>query len=263
MGGLPQLRDFYNFSGNPAYTVASVQAFGASVVAGAANPGLLQQQVFPAFKPESMKSYEVGYKGLIANRLLIDAYYYWATYKDFISGVTVLQARNAPTSPASAFDLLDPNKRIGYSISTNTPGDVKTSGWGISLDYLLRRNLTFTANLYSDKIGALPLGFVSYFNTPLYRTNISLNNTGFGKQNRWGYSAVYRWVDSFTYEGTFAVGEMPSYGTFDASLSYRLLASKSQIKLGGTNIFNRYYRTAFANPQIGGLYYMSFAWNVF
>ena len=263
MGGLPQLRDFYNFSGNPAYTVASVQAFGASAQAGAPNPGLLQQQVFPDFKPESMKSYEVGYKGLIANRLLIDAYYYWATYKDFISGVTVLQAKNAPTSPASAFDLLDPNKRIGYSISTNTPGDVKTSGWGISLDYLLRRNLTLTANLYSDKIGALPVGFVSFFNTPLYRTNISLNNTGFGKQNRWGYSAVYRWVDSFTYEGTFAVGEMPSYGTFDASLSYRLLASKSQIKLGGTNIFNRYYRTAFANPQIGGLYYMSFAWNVF
>ena len=69
MGGLPQLRNFYNFSGNPAYTVASVQAFGASAQAGAPNPGLLQQQVFPDFKPESMKSYEVGYKGLIANKV--------------------------------------------------------------------------------------------------------------------------------------------------------------------------------------------------
>ena len=267
MGGLPQLRDFYNFSGNPAYTLASVQAFGGSALAGAPNVNLLQQQVFPAFKPESMKSYEVGYKGLIANRLLIDAYYYWATYKDFISGVTVLQSRVTPPSATpslpSALDLLDANKRIGYSISTNTPGDVKTSGWGISLDYLLGRNLTFTANLYSDKIGLLPIGFVSYFNTPLYRTNIGLNNTGFGKQSRWGYNIMYRWVDSFTYEGTFAVGEMPSYGTFDAALSYKLLDSKSQIKIGGTNIFNRYYRTAFANPQIGGLYYMSFAWNVF
>ena len=263
MGGLPALRDYYNFSGNPAYTVASVQAFGGSVLAGAPNPALLQQQVFPDFKPESMKSNEIGYKGLIANRLLIDAYYYWATYKDFISGVQVLQAKTAPTSPASVFDLLDAGKRIGYSISTNTPGDVKTSGWGVSLDYLLGRNLTFSANLYSDKIGALPIGFVSYFNTPLYRTNIALNNTGFGKQNRWGYNVVYRWVDSFTYEGTFAVGDMPSYGTFDASLSYKLLGSKSLIKLGGTNIFNRYYRTGFGNPQIGGLYYMSFGWNVF
>jgi outer membrane receptor protein involved in Fe transport len=56
---------------------------------------------------------------------------------------------------------------------------------------------------------------------------------------------------------------MPSYGTFDAALSYKLLDSKSLIKIGGTNIFNRYYRTGFGNPQIGGLYYMSFGWNVF
>jgi outer membrane receptor protein involved in Fe transport len=263
MGGLPALRNFYNFSGNPAYTVASVQAFGASVLGGAPNPGLLQQQTFPDFKPEVMTSNEIGYKGLIANRLLIDAYFYWATYRDFISSVQVLQARNAPTSPASVFDLLDANRRIGYSISTNTPGDVKTSGWGVSADYLLRRNLTFSANLYSDKIGDLPTGFVSFFNTPLYRTNISLNNTGFGSKNRWGYSVVYRWVDEFFFEGTFGVGQMPSYATWDASVSYKLLNSKSLIKLGGNNIFNRYYRTGFGNPQIGGLYYMSFGWNVF
>jgi len=263
MGGLPALRNFYNFSGNPAYTVASVQAFGGSVLAGAPNPGLLQQQTFPEFKPEVMTSNEIGYKGLIANRLLIDAYYYWATYRDFISSVQVLQARNAPTSPASVFDLLSADRRIGYSISTNTPGDVKNSGWGVSADYLLRRNLTFSANLYSDKIGDLPVGFVSFFNTPLYRTNISLNNTGFGNKNRWGYSVVYRWVDEFYYEGTFGVGQMPSYATWDASVSYKLLNTKSLIKLGGTNIFNRYYRTGFGNPQIGGLYYMSFGWNVF
>ncbi|MFN9950045.1 MAG: TonB-dependent receptor domain-containing protein [Bacteroidota bacterium] len=263
MGGLPALRNFYNFSGNPAYTVASVQAFGGSVLAGTPNPGLLQQQAFADFKPEVMTSNEIGYKGLIANRLLIDFYYYWATYKDFISSVNVIQARNAPTSPASVADLLDPSKRIVYSISTNTPGDVKTSGWGISADYLLRRNLTLSANLYSDKIEPLPIGFVSFFNSPQYRTNISLNNTGFGSKNRWGYSVVYRWVDEFFYEGTFGVGQMPSYATWDASVSYKLLNTKSLIKLGGTNIFNQYYRTGFGNPQIGGLYYMSFGWNVF
>ncbi|MFN7585759.1 MAG: TonB-dependent receptor domain-containing protein, partial [Bacteroidota bacterium] len=260
MGGLPSLRNFYNFSGNPAYSVASVQAFGGSVLAGAPNPGLLQQQAFGDFRPEVMTSNEIGYKGLIGNRLLIDFYYYWATYQDFISSVNVIQRRNAG-GPVT--DVLNPNSRIVYSISTNTPGDVKTSGWGFSADYLLRRNLTLTANLYSDKIGDLPVGFVSFFNTPQYRTNISLNNTGFGSKNRWGYSVVYRWVDEFFYEGTFGVGQMPSYATWDASVSYKLLNTKSLIKLGGTNIFNKYYRTGFGNPQIGGLYYMSFGWNVF
>ncbi len=263
MGGLPQLRNYYNFSGNPAYTVASVTAFGVTAAAGAPNATLLQQQQFGDFKPESSQSFEVGYKGLIEKRLLIDAYTYIATYRDFISSVSVIQARVAPTTAASVFDLLDANKRIGYSISVNTPGNVHTSGWGVSAEYLLPKNYSVSGNLYSDVIGALPAGFVSYFNTPKYRTNLAFNNSGFGMDNRFGFSVVYRWVDSFFYEGTFAVGNIPSYSTLDAMVSYKLPASKSLIKLGATNLTNSYYRTGFGNPSIGGLYYISFGWNVF
>lgn len=263
MGGLPQLRDYYKFSTNPAYTLASVQAFGGSALAGAPNPGLLQQQQFGEFKPESSQSFEVGYKGLIAQRLLIDVYAYWASYKDFLSGVTVIQARNAPTGPASFFDVLDANKRIGYSISVNTPGNVKTSGWGASAEYLLPKNFSVSGNLYSDIIGDLPAGFISYFNTPKYRVNMAFNNSGFGKDDRFGFSMVFRWTDKFRYEGTFGAGEMPAVNTLDAMVSYKLPATKSLIKVGATNILNNYYRTGWGNPQIGGLYYVSFGWNVF
>lgn len=263
MGGLPQLRNFYNFTGNPAYTLASVQAFGGSALAGAPNPALLQQQQFGEFKPESMKSFEVGYKGMIAQRLLIDVYAYWATYKDFLSGVTVIQARNAPTTPASVFDVLDASKRIGYSISVNTPGDVKTNGWGASAEYMLPRNFSVSGNLYSDMIGDLPAGFVSYFNTPKYRLNMALNNSGFGKNGRFGFSVVFRWTDAFKYEGTFGVGELPAARTVDAMVSYKLPKTKSLLKIGGTNVFNKYYRTGWGNPQIGGLYYVSYGYNIF
>ena len=34
------------------------------------------------------------------------------------------------------------------------------------------------------------------------------------------------------------------------------------IKLGGSNIFNHYYKNAFANPEVGGLYYVSFGYNL-
>lgn len=263
MGGLPQLRDYYKFSTNPAYTLASVQAFGASVVGGAPNTGLLQQQQFGEFKPESSQSFEVGYKGLIAQRLLIDVYAYWAKYKDFLSGVTVIQARNAPSGPASFYDVLDANKRIAYSISVNTPGDVKTTGWGASAEYLLPKNFSVSANIYHDEIGSLPAGFVSYFNTPKYRVNATLANSGFGKGERFGFNIVYRWANSFYYEGTFGAGMVPWIRTVDASVSYKLPSTKSLIKIGGTNIFNKYYRTGWGNPQIGGLYYISFGYNVF
>ena len=260
MGGLPQLRNFYKFSTNPVFTLQSVQAFGGSVLAGSPNPALLQQQTFGDLKPESMRSFEVGYKGLVAQKLLIDVYAYWGRYKDFLSGVTAIQSRNATFNPA---DLLNPNTRIAYSISVNAPGEVNTSGWGASVEYLLPGNFSFTGNLYHDRIGTLPPGFVSYFNTPKYRSNLSLNNSGFGKDKRYGFSIVYRWQNSFFYEGTFGVGMVPWMRTVDAVVNYKIPSTKSMIKIGGTNIFNKYYRTGWGNPQIGGLYYISYGWNVF
>jgi outer membrane receptor protein involved in Fe transport len=268
MGGLPQLRDFYKFSTNPAYTLASVTAFGQSAALGAPNPALLKEQQYGEFKPESSTSFEVGYKGLFAKRILIDVYAYWAKYKDFLGGVTVIQSNNG--SPAGLIGY-NPNFTPGnaaltrniYSISVNQSTDVSTNGWGASIEYLMPKNFSISGNVYSDKIGETPVGFVTYFNTPKYRVNAAFNNSGFGPKNLLGFSIVYRWLDSFHYDGTFAAGEVPSYKTLDAMVSLKFPKTKSMLKVGGTNILNKYYRTGYGNPQIGGLYYVSFGWNVF
>jgi outer membrane receptor protein involved in Fe transport len=259
MGGLPQLRDYYNFGGNPGFTLASVQAFGASAMAGAPNPTLLKAQNFGEFKPESSTSFEVAYKGLFGKMLLIDAYMYNSKYQNFISGVTVLQSRGS----YNPMNLLFESSRIAYSISTNAPGEVTVKGWGASADFLLPKNFTIGANLYSDEIGDLPAGFVSYFNTSKYRANLTFANSGFGTNNRYGFNLVYRTVSDFFYEGTFGTGQMPGYKTLDGQVSYKFPAIKSIVKVGGTNLLNKYYRTGWGNPSIGGLYYVSFAYNVF
>ena len=261
MGGLPALRDFYNFSTNPVYTVSSVTAFGASALAGAPNPGLLQQQVFGEFKPETMNSIELGYKTLIGKKLLLDFYYYAGHYSNFIGSVVVLQSKNV--SAPSILDLLDANKRMAYSISTNATTDVSTSGWGISADYLLPGNFSFSSSLFTDEIGDLPTSFIPYFNTPLWRANFGLNNSGFLFKNRLGFSASLHYQDEMDYQGSFAAGRVNSYNTVDAVLTYKVPAIKSLIKAGGTNIFNQYYYTAYGSPKIGGLYYVSFAYNIF
>ncbi len=281
LGGLPALRDFYKFSTMPAYTLASVNKYGAAVAAAAATgnvPGiisaasLLQAQQFGEFKPESSTSFEVGYKGLFAKRLLVDIYAYWAKYKDFIGGVSVVQSSTTP-GPLGPVGILGLNAdgtvgnsaltRNVYSVSMNQTSDVTTNGWGASVEYLMAKNFSVSGNLYSDMIGPVETGFIPYFNTPKFRRNIALNNSGFGPKNLLGFNLTYRWIDAFHYEGTFAAGELPAYETFDAMLSMKLPKTKSLIKIGATNMFNRYYRTGFGNPQIGGLYYMSFGWNVF
>jgi len=249
MGGLPQLRKFYNFDNNPVYTPASVLA------------GTPVQQKFGEFKPESLSSFEIGYKTLINKKLLLDFYVYAGEYTNFISGVTVWQ----PVVPGAALLASDAGngaKINSYSISTNAPGKVFTSGWGLSADYILPNNFSFSSSVYTDEIGNLPSGFISYFNTPLFRANFGLNNSGFLLKNRLGFGVNLHYQDDFVYEGTFAVGKISSFQTVDAVLNYKVPAIKSLIKVGGTNIFNRYYQTAYGSPSIGGLYYVSFAYNI-
>lgn len=252
MGGLPQMLNYYgiNNPSNPVYSLASVKAYDA----GGPAP---QTTTVNAVKPETSKSWEIGYKGLFGKKLLFDAYYYSSNYQNFISGVTVLRANGGFIRGVSA-------NRVAYSIATNAVGTVKTRGWGVSMDYLLPKSYTLTANIYSDEMTEKPAdpAFVSYFNAPKLRTNLGLSNDGIFLKKRMGFAIIYRWQDDFFYEGTFGSGNVPAYSTWDAVLTYKLPKQKSIIKFGGTNIFNRYYRTAWGNPQVGGLYYLSYGFNV-
>ena len=262
LGGLPELRDFYNFQGNKVYTVASVQAAGAALQSGTPPPqalALLQERVFGDYKPETMKSFEAGYKGLFNKKVLIDVYGYIGKYENFLGRTIVLQANQ----PNNQLMLFSASTRKSISVAVNSSSTVKTYGFGASIDWLLARSFVLTANVSSDKITDVPSGFVAFFNAPSYRLILGLSNTGFGKDKRFGFNVIMRTQDDFFYESDFRQGEVGAYTTVDAQVSYKLPASRSLIKLGASNLFNNYYKTSFGNPEIGGIYYVSYAYNVF
>ncbi|MDB5191801.1 MAG: hypothetical protein JWQ96_1364 [Segetibacter sp.] len=250
IGGLPQLREFHNFNTNPVYTPESVAAFGAS-----GNPSLLVKQTFGDYKPESSYSYEAGYKGLIGKKLLIDVYGYYSKYQDFLSRVVGLQSSNGTVAGLATPKI--------YSIAVNTSTTVDTRGWGASAEYLLPMNFSIGANVFSDVIRNVPAGFIAAFNTPEHRANISLSNSGMLKDKRVGFNLTYRYQDGMYFEGDFGSGDIPGFNTLDGQINYKFPPIKSMLKLGATNILNNYYRTGFGNPGVGGLYYVSFAYNVF
>jgi len=254
IGGLPQLRDFYHFGTNPVYTPESAQAFGASAAAGAPNPGLLKVQNFGEYKPETTNSYEIGYKTLINEKLLIDAYAYYTSYTSFIGRVGVVQSSNGTLT-----GLANPNI---FSVSVNSNGKVNTHGWGISAEYLLPDNFSINGNVYSDVITNVPLNFVTYYNTPKIRTNLGFSNSGFLTKQRFGFAIQYKYQGKYYSQSDFVTGDVPAFSTFDAQISYKFPSIKSVIKLGGTNLANHYYTTDFGNPSIGAVYYVSLAYNV-
>lgn len=229
LGGLPWIMDTMSAKVSPVIDIATGKPFA-----------------YTPLKPENSRSYEIGYKGVIAKHVLVDAYAYTGEYTNFLG-------RNVLFQPTTG--------RI-YSTVINSSTKVKTHGFGFGFDYRMPGNFSVFANMYSDVITNVPTGFQSFFNTPKYRSNVGFGNSGLGKKQRVGFNVIWHWQDAFGSDGELATGPVAAFSTIDAQLNYKFPALKSMIKVGGTNILNHYYKNAFGNPRIGSLYYVSFAFNV-
>lgn len=247
IGGNPGFREYYNFAAKQPYDFDELRK--GRVVAF--NPQDL--------KPESLSSFEAGFKGLLLQgKLLVDVYGYYGTYKDFLGRRVTVQASG---NTIAVSDTLN-GRRL--SIPVNSTDKVKTYGFGLSVDYRLPWNFTIGANVASDILKDVPSNFVAYFNAPKYKANVNLGNSGFGPGKRIGFNLAYRYQGAFLYQGDFATGNLPVVHTLDAQVSLKLpKANKSVIKIGATNLLNQYYYNAIGNSQVGGLYYVSFGYNIY
>ena len=247
IGGNQGFATLYNFAGNPLYDFEELRK-GNTVAVNAAQ-----------LKPESLSSFEAGYKGLLMHdKLLIDIYGYYGQYKDFLGRLVTVQSKTG--SPIVLGDTSLGNR---LSIPVNSADKVKSYGFGASFDLRLAKNFTLSVNAASDILKDVPTNFVAYFNAPKYKANASFGNTGFGKDKRLGFNVAYRWTQGFLYQGDFATGNLPDVQTLDAQVSYKFPGTKSILKLGATNLLNQYYYNAVGNSQIGGLYYLSFGYNIY
>ncbi len=244
IGGVQSFQDYYKFNSNPVYDSASIN----KLQRGQITPAQLQPYKFGAFKPETVNSYEIGYKALFNNKIQIDAYYSYAVYTDFLSRDVLIQ------NPGQTSQKV-------FSTIFNTTGSVKSQNAGIGIDWLLPKNFVFNGNVSLSEITDVAPGVVTFFNTAKWRYNIGIANNKICKN--FSFNATYRWQSEVFYESTFQTGTIPAFGTIDAQVSYKIPQTKHILKLGANNLLNEYYQTGFANPSIGGLYYLSFGFNVY
>lgn len=318
IGGLPFLRNRYNFNTNPVYSLAAVTQFGGAVqqlaqdpafqaevfgivlgqfpagtppndpavlaavaqavpaIAAQRNQDLKQEYQVRAFQPEIVRSYEIGYKSLIAgDKLMIDGYYYYNRFENFIGGQVLVQDANPGSGPASdlGLNLLSANTRNVFSMPVNRQEIINSYGWALGMDYQLPKNYTIGGNVSFNKLSNIEDldGFQPSFNTPEYRTNLTFANRNIGYKNI-GFALAWRWQDEFVWQSTFVapavssqmLSVMPAFSTFDAQVSYKLKSLKSIIKVGGSNLFNSSgYRQAWGNPTVGTMYFVSITFDEF
>jgi len=256
--------------------VPTIAAQLVPVNAATANQALLVPFKAEEFKPEIVQSYELGYKGLFANKLLVDAYGYYNNFENFIGGQVLVQDKNyIATSPASTLglNLLNSSTRSVYSLPVNRKEIIKSYGWAVGLDYRLPKNYTIGGNVSYNKLQDLEklraTGFQPSFNTPEFRYVLNFANREIIKNI--GFSMSYRWQDEFVWQSsfvnadvsTFQLSKMPAFGTFDAQVSLKMKSLKSNLKIGGNNMFSDGYRQAWGNPTVGSMYYVSLTFDEF
>lgn len=277
VGILPIINEGLGYREN-SYTQSSVAAFNAAVrlggnsdSAGLANRGLLQVADLPDGEPEGINSYEVGYKAvLFNNKLFVDFDAYINIYDGFLGQVQVFVPKGETVgSDAAVIAMIDRNRdattagngnaaskgQERYRVYTNAKNKYSTYGSSLALTYNIYKTFTISGNLNYNKIKGndSPDLFITGFNTPQWTTNVSFGNRAVTRNI--GFNIVWKWQDSFLWESPLVTGSVPVINTIDAQLTYRLPKLHSNVKLGGTNIFNnRRYQYA-GGPTIGALYY--------
>ena len=271
IGSNDLLRNRYNFTPQNTYSTNSVALAQATGNTAAFE---LEQRVANDFKTEKVNTFEVGYKGLFMDgRLLVDAYYYYSRYSDFIAEIDFVQAvpngltgakeNDSGTIRQQIIDGTIATQRFGFDI--NAEGNIESQGWAAQVDYNFSKGYFIGGNVaYNELISQADLiaqGFRAAYNTPKYRFNAKVGNRKI--TDKLGFQVSYRWQQAYLWESSFGVGVIPEFGTLDAQVSYKVPEWKSTFKLGASNLLNERYTTSFGNPTLGSIYYIQITFDEF
>jgi iron complex outermembrane receptor protein len=252
-----------------AWLATSMSAFQASVLNDINKNGLTKSQAiikeekllvknnYGYIKPENIKSVELGYRAsYFQDHLVIDLDTYYNVYHDFIAqtNVNVPKTTNVDSIP---FALNDKTQYNQYRIWTNSKSVVYNYGISGGLTYKSYNgwrtglNITYSQLEKTTNDDALEDGF----NTPNWMYNIHLAKKNIIKD--WSIGVSYKWQSSYYMQSFLVTGITPAYGSLDANLSKAIPVYKLNLKIGTTNLLNKYYYSYLGGPSIGGMYYLS------
>ena len=260
-----------NLSGvNNLYTLNSVTAFKDSLNAvngdlNAVNHKILKAKNFAALKPEQVKTIEFGYRGLIQNKLYIDADFYFNQYTNFIADVRVVQPENgAIAGEESGFDAIITNQYKVYQVPVNSEKIVNSLGAGIGLSYAINKNYQASLNYtYAELLTeTLEEDLIPGFNTTPHKVNVGL--TGRNIIKNLGFTTNFQYVHGFEWQSTFGTGMIKAYTVWDVQFNYPFKVKDADmvIRLGSSNVLNQKRTEIYGGPMIGRMIYTTIGFNV-
>lgn len=215
------------------------------------NKEVLQYFDVDPIQPEKVITAELGYRGMLNQKVYVDASYYFSRYQDFIgfqfgwSGTFIGQL---------------PFGRV-FRVAANAEEVVTTQGASIGLNYFFNTSLTLGGNYSWNVLNTQsddPI--IPAFNTPEHKFNLNFSGrkVTLGNVHDLGFNINYKWVEGFLYEGSPQfTGLVPSYDRLDVQINKYFPEINATVKVGASNILNNRAFTVYGGPRIGRLAYAS------
>ena len=214
-------------------------------------------------QPEKVKTFEVGYRTTLFQKLYVDAGYYYSFYNDFI-GYNI--GIYSDFDPSTGFPV---NTRA-YRVAANSTQQVTTQGLAIGMNYYFWNFYQLAGNYSWNKLNkAFPNDpIIPAFNTPEHKYNVSISgrdvpiNLGFVKLKKTGFNVTYKWIQGFTFEGSPQfTGNVPTYDMVDAQVNATFDKIHTTVKIGASNLLNNQVSQTYGGPRIGTMAYASIVYD--
>jgi outer membrane receptor protein involved in Fe transport len=216
----------------------------------------------PPIQPEKVKTFEIGYRTTLFNRLYIDAGYYYSFYNDFIGYNIGVYTK---LDPQTNF----PTQTRVYRVAANSTNEVTTQGFSIGANLYFAQYYMLGANYSWNKLNKVfeddPI--IPAFNTPEHKYNVSISardlpvRLGAGA-TKFGFNINYKWIQGFTFEGSPQfTGSIPTYDLVDAQVNLRVERINTTFKIGASNVFDNQIAQTYGGPRIGRMAYASIVYD--
>jgi outer membrane receptor for ferrienterochelin and colicins len=202
-------------------------------------------------EPETNDTWELGYKGVIAQKLFVDVTGYHSKFKKFMSPLVIVANFLTPAAsggPTFAFDAKTGEQLKGSTGGPQIPliyfnvGDAKIYGTDIGVRYLVTPTIAFSGTASLQKLDTVlrkptdPLEATA-FNSPSSKANVGLDFSELGTPNAYGGFTI-RYVNGYDFRSGINVGHVPTFNTFDFTAGYRIPAVNGRVNLSVQNLFS-------------------------
>ncbi|MES2177529.1 MAG: TonB-dependent receptor [Gemmatimonadota bacterium] len=204
--------------------------------------------------PETNKTWELGYKGVLAGRVYLDGTYYHSNYENFMSPLAVIANPFAGATATYAYPLANPNGipvdatgRIVNAANVapimltyyNT-GKATVSGVDIGANVYATDQLELRGTLSTVKLSNLDvpaaLAEATTLNTPGTKWTLGATMRDIGPATA---GLTFRNVNAYYFRSGSNTGVIPTFGTLDASVNVKLPEMQNTlISLGVSNLFS-------------------------